>query len=178
MSDIELEEFDDDETEGDSEETEEVESELRYIPGATYTNWQLEELADQFLKEDTRRELCRKCGEYGEESGHIESSPQFHDDGKPIIDEIGDQLYVDFPELICENSHRWYKGEGKRRGNQGKNHILFESHLKNRRKREIYTSLGYPEPEIVSGLYNRSHPQGRPVNTEKARKEHGAAFYK
>jgi hypothetical protein len=150
---------------------------LVYEEGKQYTNWELTQMADDILREDTRRELCRVCGEYGEETGHIESQPQFKDD-KPLVDEEGNMLYVDFPEVECPKGHRWYKGEGKTRGNGGKDPILFEEHLKNRQKREIYTSIGTPDPGIVVGMYNKTHPQGRKVNSDEARRKHGASFYR
>jgi len=157
----------------------EVESdELVYEEGKSYRNWELEQLADQLLRADSRRELCRQCDQYGEETGHIESQPQTHEDGSPLVDETGAQLYVDFPELRCDNGHVWYRGEGKARGNSGKNPILFEEHLKNRQRREIYTTVGTPDPSIVAGIYNRSHPQGRKINSEEQRKRHGASYYR
>jgi hypothetical protein len=47
-----------------------------------------------------------------------------------------------------------------------------------RAKREIFVADGIPDPAIVSGLYWRTHPQGRKVNSDEARKEHRAAFYR
>jgi hypothetical protein len=158
---------------------EEVEpSDLKYEEGKEYRNWELEQIADNLLKADSRRELCRQCDEYGDDTGHVESQPQFHPDGEPLVDNEGQQLYVDFPELRCKNGHIWYKGEGKARGNGGKNPVLFEEHLKNRQRREIYTTIGTPDPNIVSGLFNRTHPQGRKVNSADQRKKHGASFYR
>lgn len=154
-------------------------SDLKYEEGKDYRNWELEQIADNILRADSRRELCRQCDEYGTETGHIESQPQFNDDdGSPLVDQEGQQLYVDFPELKCDNGHLWYKGEGKARGNSGKNPVLFEEHLKNRQRREIYTKVGTPDPEIVSGLFNRTHPQGRKVNSAEQRQRHGASFYR
>lgn len=142
------------------------------------TAWQIEQIADQLLRDDSRREMCRKCGEYGDLTGEIESMPQADEDGNPIIDDLDNILYVDFPELICDNGHRWYKGEGKARGISGENPILFENHLQDRRRREIYTSIGTPDPSIQQGIFNRTHPQGRKVNTKEQRKRHGASFYR
>jgi hypothetical protein len=54
--------------------------------------------------------------------------------------------------------------------------VLLEEHLKPRRKREIYVGNGIPDPSVASGLYNRTHPEGRKFHTDPAmRKEHG--FY-
>lgn len=66
----------------------------------------------------------------------------------------------------------------KKRGIDGEHAILFEDHLHQRRKREIYNANGIPDPEIVSGIFNRTHPQGRKVNTDEQRKRNGASFYR
>jgi hypothetical protein len=153
-------------------------SDLKFEEGKDYRKWELEQIADNLLRADSRRELCRQCDEYGDETGNIESQPQYNDDGSPLVDDEANQLYVDFPELRCSNGHIWYKGEGKARGNAGKNPVLFEEHLKNRQRREIYTSVGTPDPSIVAGLFNRTHPQGRKVNSSEQRKRHGASFYR
>lgn len=153
-------------------------SDLAYEEGKSYRNWELEQMADNLLRADSRRELCRQCDEYGDETGNIESQPQVHPEGGPLVDDTGAQLYVDFPELQCKNGHIWYKGEGKARGNGGKNPVLFEEHLKNRQRREIYTTIGTPDPSIVQGMFNRTHPNGRKVNSADQRKRHGASFYR
>lgn len=145
---------------------------------ADYTNWEMEQLADQLLRDDSKRELCRKCGEYGDETGEIESMPQVDEDGNAETDSAGNILYVDFPEIACKNGHRWYKGEGKARGIAGENPILFENHLQDRKRREIYCAIGTPDPSIQRGLYNRTHPQGRKVNTKEQRARHGASYYR
>jgi hypothetical protein len=98
--------------------------------------------------------------------------------GDPQIDEEGQNIYKEIPEYKCENGHLWDKGEGKRRGIDGENPILFEEHLIKRKKREIYCVAGTPDPSIESGLYNKSHPQGRKVNTKEDRQKHGASYYK
>lgn len=148
------------------------------VPGQKYTRWQLEQMANNLLREDVRRELCRKCEAPGKETGHVEPKPQFDDDGNPQLDEDGYQLYVDFPELECEDGHRWFEGEGKARGIGGKDPILFEEHLQSRKRREIYTTIGTPDPSIKQGMYNRTHPQGRKVNTKEQRKKNGASFFR
>jgi hypothetical protein len=138
------------------------------VEGQDYNKWQLERMADEFLRDDSKRELCRKCGRYGQQTGVIESMPQADNDGNPITDGDGNTLYMDFPELMCENSHRWYLGEGKHRGINGKNPILFENHLQDRRRREIYTSIGTPDPSIQRGM----------VNSKEQRKRNGASFFR
>lgn len=147
-----------------------------------YSKRQLEALADEMLKEYGKRELCRECladsiEEEGQETGSVEPIPQFKE-GDPVVDEEGHHLILDFPELTCSQGHKWFLSEGKSRGNQGTHPILFEEHLIQRRRREIYTNEGTPDPNIVSGIYNRSHPQGRKINTDAQRKLHGASYYR
>jgi hypothetical protein len=164
-----------------------------FVPGQKYTALELEEFADQLLRSDANRELCRECKEndpdslpYGDETGHVESVAQFDNDGNPLLDEEENQLYLDFPELRCEKGHRWYKGEGPRRDIRGVNPILFQSHLYNRQRREIYVEAGTPDPAFTNdrfgrpttGMYNRTHPDGRKVNTKGQRVKNGASFYR
>jgi hypothetical protein len=80
--------------------------------------------------------------------------------------------------ILLAGSKQIVEETGKERGIKGEDPILFETHLRSRRRREIYTSTGQPDPGIVQGSFNRTHPQGRKVNSEKARKENGAAFYR
>jgi hypothetical protein len=47
-----------------------------------------------------------------------------------------------------------------------------------RQRREIYTAVGTPDPSIVEGIFNRTHPQGRHVNTPEQRKNNAASFYR
>lgn len=61
---------------------------------------------------------------------------------------------------------------------RGDNPILFEEHLKNRHKREIYTIHGTPDPAFGHGIYNRTHPEGRKVNSPEQRKRNGASYYR
>jgi hypothetical protein len=149
--------------------------------------------ADALLKDDSNRELCRKCREelgpdclpYGEETGNIEAKAQY-DKGKPVLDADEEQLYVEFPEFECERGHRWFKGEGQRRDIRGPNPILFESHLYNRKRREILVESGVPDPAFTldrfgkptEGIYNRSHPGGRKINTKAQREKNGASYYR
>lgn len=56
--------------------------------------------------------------------------------------------------------------------------ILFEEHLYSRRRREIYNMNGTPDPSINEGMFWRTHPQGRKVNSDEQRKKHGASFYR
>lgn len=155
---------------------------------------ELEEEADRLLREDANRELCRKCRDelgievpYGDETGEIEWQLQKDTDGNVKLDDEGNALYIAFPELRCKQGHRWYKGEGPRRDIRGPNPILFETHLYNRKRREIHVKDGVPDPAFTmdrwgkrptQGMYNRTHPQGRKVNTEEQRKTNGASFFR
>lgn len=76
--------------------------------------------------------------------------------------------------------------------------ILFEEHLYNRKKREVYVksqdSNGIVDPTLTAAIagrdergrirgdgqtmYNRTHPQGRKVNSEEQRKKNGASYYR
>lgn len=164
-------------------------------PPDKMTNKEKEEWADTLLREDANRELCRQCRDadpdslpYGEETGEIEWQIQKDKEtGDPLFDEEGNTLYVAFPELICTQGHHWYKGEGPRRDIRGRNPILFESHLYNRKRREIHVKDGIPDPAFTmdrwgkrptTGIYNRSHPSGRKINTPEQRARNGASYYR
>lgn len=49
--------------------------------------------------------------------------------------------------------------------------------LRERSKREIYVANGIPDPSIASGLYWRTHPQGRRFRTAHERRESSTSFY-
>jgi hypothetical protein len=149
-----------------------------YDEDKTYTKSQLGLLADEFLKQDSRREFCRRCEQEGGKTGVVNFVLRVNKNGEPRIDEEGQNIYNEIPEYKCENSHHWFKGKGKKRGIDGENPILFEEHLIKRKKREIYCVAGTPDPSIESGLYNKSHPKGRKVNTKEDRQKHGASYYK
>lgn len=149
---------------------EEVSTEI--VPGKKYTPGQLDEIASAILREDTRSELCRECGETGRSTGDTESVQEGLTDGE------GNELTLKFEEFECDNGHNWFPGEGQLKGIGGDNPILFEEHFQSRKRREIYTAQGTPDPSIVSGIYNRVHPQGRKVNSEEQRKRNGASFYR
>lgn len=148
-------------------------------PTNDMSGWKLEKIADEMLREDSKRETCRVCGKYGDETGEVESQPVINSKTKEYVtDDDGNVIYADVPEIICAKKHRWYKGEGKRRGIDGRDPILFENHLADRRRREIQTSLGTPDPSIERGMYNRTHPKGRKVNSTEQRKRNGASFFR
>lgn len=143
-----------------------------------YTKTELNAITDAILREHSRTELCRECGAEGVETGNVSSVAQ-EEDGKPLVNEQGQPLIVQFKEYKCKDEgHIWYEGEGKMRGIGGNDPILFEEHFQARRRREIYTSLGTPDPSIVQGQYNRTHPQGRKVNSAEQRKKNGASYYR
>lgn len=56
--------------------------------------------------------------------------------------------------------------------------FLFASQLRQRSKREIYCSNGVPEPHIVSGMYNRTHPNGRRWRDAERMRETKGSFYR
>lgn len=149
-----------------------------FIEGKEYTAHQMELMADVLLREDSRTEVCRECKSRGEETGHIELIQQFDEDGLALMDNTGALLFLDFPEFGCANKHKWFQGEGEARGIGGENPILFEEHLHSRRRREIFPVGGTPDPAIVAGIYNRSHPQGRKINSPEQRAAHGALYYR
>jgi len=67
---------------------------------------------------------------------------------------------------------------GKERGIGGENPILFAEHLYARKRREIYPKSGEADPNLVAGMYNKTHPEGRKTNSPEARKKHGASYYR
>lgn len=56
--------------------------------------------------------------------------------------------------------------------------ILNQDTLRDRLKREVFVGPGVPDPSIVSGMYWRTHPQGRPWWSEEERRERRASFYR
>jgi hypothetical protein len=144
----------------------------KHIPANKLTPRQLEAVTDVLLREDARREVCRECNGRGEKTGGAEHTTQ------PATDAEGNPLEIDWPEYTCANGHIWFAGEGGVRGIGGDSPILFEEHFHSRKRREIYTSVGTPDPSIVAGIYNRTHPQGRKVNSEEQRKRNGASFFR
>jgi hypothetical protein len=191
-----VDELDDIVDEADEETPEELEEEVELVfeDHTKYTSEQLSGFADALLKDDSNRELCRKCRDelgpnslpYGKETGNIEAKAQYDNKGHPVLDIDEEQLYVEFPEFECEQGHRWFKGEGQRRDIRGRNPILFESHLYNRKRREIMVESGIPDPAFTldrfgkptQGIYNRSHPAGRKINTKAQREKNGASYYR
>lgn len=143
-----------------------------FDPNGHYTPAQLDRYGEALLREDARGEICRECGERGQTTGSVQPTPQEAKDAE------GNPLTLDFPEFQCENDHKWYAGEGATRGIGGENPVLFKEHFDSRKRREIYCAYGTPDPEIVSGIYNRTHPQGRKVNSADQRAKNGASYYR
>lgn len=56
--------------------------------------------------------------------------------------------------------------------------VLLAPHWIERAKREVYVGNGVPDPSVMLGIYWRTHPQGRKVNSAFAREIHGAGFYR
>lgn len=81
-------------------------------------------------------------------------------------------------QLLRAQARSINPGTGKERGIGGADPILFEEHIHQRRRREILNEAGVPDPSLGSGMYFRTHPEGRKVNSEEARRKHGASFYR
>lgn len=54
---------------------------------------------------------------------------------------------------------------------------LHTPQMKDRLRHEIYCAAGTPDPSIVSGMYWRTHPEGRPWVPEDIRRATRASFY-
>lgn len=97
----------------------------------------------------------------------------------PEGDYTGKELEA-FATAMLRKDSRENKDEWQEKG------ILFDSQLANRYRREVYNKHGVPIAEDLSPagmgdgqtMYNRTHPQGRKVNSDKQRREHGASFYR
>jgi len=105
------------------------------------------------------------------------------DPGEPIEYEEGKEYTPKELEQLADQLLRAHANSvdpdtGKKRGIGGEDPILFAQHLYERQKREILNENGVPEPSLVQGMYYRTHPEGRKVNSEEQRKKHGAAFYR
>jgi hypothetical protein len=150
----------------------EIEVSTEIEEGRDYSKAELNAIGDAILKDDARSELCRECGERGDETGKKKRKKQ------DAEDKNGNPLVLEFKQYGCPNEHKWYEGEGAVRGIGGDNPILFEEHFHSRRRREIYTKMGTPDPNIVQGMYNKTHPQGRKVNSLEQRLKHGASYYR
>ena len=101
----------------------------------------------------------------------IEYDPDKKDYTAKELERLADQLLRAHANSV--NPHT-----GKKRGIKGEDPILFDQHLYERQKREILNENGVPEPKLIQGMYHRQHPEGRKVNSEEARKKHGAAYYR
>ena len=86
------------------------------------------------------------------------------------------ELEIIADQMLREQANEIEEETGKKRGLKGDNPILFYEHLRQRRRREIHSTSGSVDPSAVQGMYWRSSPNGRKVNSEEARKR-GAAYY-
>lgn len=133
---------------------------------------ELEAQADALLAEHAREEVCRECGADGHATGET-AALQVYDREERAVFRDGLPFRLLSTEYACGSGHVWYTGEGRARGIDGEHAILFEDHLRHRRSREILAESGTVDPGIVSGLYNRAHPEGRPLSDKP-----GDGFYK
>lgn len=56
--------------------------------------------------------------------------------------------------------------------------VLTVNRLKERTKREIFTTSGIPDPAIYKGIYWRTHPNGRTWKDKEERKKSNGSFYR
>jgi len=101
----------------------------------------------------------------------IEFDPEKKDYTIKELDQLADQFLKDDARSISPET-------GKPKGIGGKDPILFEEHIYQRKKREIINENGVPEPGLVQGIYDRIHPEGRKVNSPEQRKRNGASWYR
>lgn len=105
-----------------------------------------------------------------------EEGPDVHE-FDPSKTYTGREMELMADQLLREDANETDE-EGRRKGIKGENPILFAEHIRNRQSREIGNKTGIPEPGIVRGIYNRTHPEGRKVNSDEARTRHGASYYR
>lgn len=86
------------------------------------------------------------------------------------------QMEIIADQMLRDDANRIDPETGKKRGLKGDDPILFYDHLRQRRRREIHSTSGSVDPSVVSGIYWRSDPSGRKVNSPEARAK-GAAYY-
>lgn len=101
----------------------------------------------------------------------IDYDPEKQDYTARELERLADQFLRDDARSVDAET-------GKERGIGGENPILFDEHLYQRQKREILNENGVPEPSLISGIYGRSHPEGRKVNSEEQRRKNGASYYR
>jgi hypothetical protein len=96
----------------------------------------------------------------------------------PSVDYSKRELEILADQYLRDDARSINPETGKEKGIGGDNPILFAEHEYSRRRREIYVTEGTPDPSLVSGIYFRTHPQGRKVNSETQRKKNGASYYR
>ena len=97
-----------------------------------------------------------------------------------------------FADAMLKADSKQFDNYGKQTG------ILFEDNLYNRRKREVYAKSkeanGIVDPTLTASIasrdergrvkgdgqtmYNRTHPEGRKVNSPEQRKKNSASYYR
>lgn len=107
-------------------------------------------------------------------SGKVE--PIVFDPNKTDYTDREKEILAD--QLLREQAREIDPETGKPRGIGGEDPILFAEHIYQRQKREILNENGVPEPGLVQGLYIRSHPEGRKINSEEQRRKNGASYYR
>ncbi len=78
------------------------------------------------------------------------------------------------------------KEDNKRRPEKdGFPQIIFQEQAESRWSREVTSGTGDIDPTISAEgspdgqrMYNRTHPEGRKINSEQQRKDHGASYYR
>jgi hypothetical protein len=63
--------------------------------------------------------------------------------------------------------------------------VLFQEHIEPKWRKEVNSTSGTVDDAITNSMsndgqriYNRTHPQGRKVNSPESRKRHGASYYR
>jgi hypothetical protein len=63
--------------------------------------------------------------------------------------------------------------------------VLFQEHIEPKWRKEVRSESGVVDDALTNAMskdgvrmYNRTHPSGRKVNSEEARRKHGASYYR
>jgi hypothetical protein len=70
-------------------------------------------------------------------------------------------------------------------GSPAESPFLFQEHIEPRWRKEVYPTGGTPDATITNSLspdgvtiFNRTHPDGRKVNSDTQRRSNGASYYR